>query len=48
VLLLVLGILAWLTARRKGASRIAVVVPVLASIYLVALGIAWWAMSAKP
>jgi predicted phosphoribosyltransferase len=48
VLLLVLGILAWLAARRKGASRIAVAVPVLASIYLVALGIAWWAMSAKP
>ena len=29
VLLLALGILAWLTARRQGAGRIAVAVPVL-------------------
>jgi hypothetical protein len=48
LLLIVLGILAWLSVRRQGSGRIAVVVPVLASIYLVALGIAWWAMSAKP
>jgi hypothetical protein len=48
VLLIVLGILAWLSVRRQGSGRIAVVVPVLASIYLVALGVAWWAMSAKP
>ena len=48
VLLIVLGILAWLSVRRQGSGRIAVVVPVLASVYLVALGVAWWAMSAKP
>jgi hypothetical protein len=48
ILLIALGILAWMSVRRQGVGRIAVAVPVLASIYLVALGIAWWAMSAKP
>jgi hypothetical protein len=48
VLLIIVGIFAWLTARKQGAGRVAVVVPVLASIYLVALGVAWFAMSAKP
>jgi hypothetical protein len=48
VLLLVLGVLAWISARRGGAGRIALAVPVLASVYVVALGVAWWAMSAKP
>jgi hypothetical protein len=48
LLLIVLGILAWVSVRRQGAGRAAVAVPVLASIYIVALGIAWWAMSAKP
>ncbi len=48
VLLIVLGIIAWISVRRQGLGRLAVVPPVLATIYLVALGIAWWAMSAKP
>jgi hypothetical protein len=48
VLLLVLGLLAWLSARRGGVGRLSFVVPVLASVYVVALGVAWWAMSAKP
>jgi hypothetical protein len=48
LLLIALGILAWVSVRRQGAGRAAVAVPVLAAIYLVALGIAWWAMSAKP
>jgi hypothetical protein len=48
ILLIIVGILAWLTARKQGAGRAAVAVPVLASIYLVALGVAWFAMSAKP
>jgi asparagine N-glycosylation enzyme membrane subunit Stt3 len=48
VLLLVLGILAWLSLRRNGIGRLALAVPVLASVYLVALGVAWFAMSAKP
>jgi hypothetical protein len=47
ILLIVMLILAWLAARRP-SFRGAVVVPWLASIYLVALGIAWFAMSAKP
>jgi hypothetical protein len=48
LLLLLLGILAWLWARRKGVGRVGAVVPWLASIYVVALGIAAFAMSAKP
>jgi hypothetical protein len=47
LLVLVLLILAWL-ASRKPASRVAAVVPWLASVYVVALGVAWFAMSAKP
>jgi hypothetical protein len=48
LLLIALGILSWVSVRRQGGGRAAVVVPVLAGVYLVALGIAWWAMSAKP
>jgi hypothetical protein len=49
VLLLLLGILAWLSARRGGLGRrLALAVPVLASVYLAALAVAWWAMSTKP
>jgi hypothetical protein len=47
VLLLVTLILAWFAAKRE-RFRAAAAVPWLASIYLVALGIAWFAMSAKP
>lgn len=48
LLLIALGILAWISVRRQGVGRAAGAVPVLAGIYVVALGIAWWAMSAKP
>jgi hypothetical protein len=48
LLLIALGILAWVSVRRQGVGRAAVAVPVLAAIYVVALGIAGWAMSAKP
>ncbi len=48
LLLIALGILAWVSVRRQGVGRAALAVPVLAGIYIVALGIAWWAMSAKP
>jgi len=48
ILLIIVGILAWLAARKQGVGRAAMAVPVLASIYLVALGVAWFAMSAKP
>jgi len=47
ILVIVMLILAWLAARRPG-FRGAVAVPWLASVYLLALGIAWFAMSAKP
>jgi hypothetical protein len=47
LLIVVMLVLAWLS-RRKLKSRAAAVVPWLASVYLVALGIAWFAMSAKP
>jgi hypothetical protein len=48
LLLIALGILAWVSVRRRGIGRAAVAVAMLAGIYVVALGIAWWAMSAKP
>ena len=47
VLIIVMLVLAWLS-RRKLESRSAAVVPWLATVYIVALGIAWFAMSAKP
>jgi hypothetical protein len=47
ILVLVLLILAWLSSRR-GTSRVAAVVPWLASIYVLALGVAWFAMAGKP
>jgi hypothetical protein len=48
ILLIALGVLAWLSARRGGVGRAAVAVAILAPIYLAALAVAWWAMSAKP
>jgi hypothetical protein len=45
VLLLVTTLLAWLASRRP---RLVPWVAGLASLYVVALGIAWFAMSAKP
>jgi hypothetical protein len=47
-LLIVLGILAWVWKRREGTGALALVVPVLASVYVLALGVAWFAMSGKP
>jgi hypothetical protein len=46
LLVIVMVILAWLG--RSPKSRVAVAVPWLASILLVGLAIAWFAMSAKP
>jgi hypothetical protein len=48
VVLLVLGILAWIWKRREGAGNLALVLPLLASVCLVAFGVAWFAMSGKP
>jgi hypothetical protein len=45
ILLIVLGILAWLSVRR---GRPFLAVPLLATLYVLALGVAWFAMSAKP
>jgi hypothetical protein len=48
ILLIAIGILAGVAARRGGTGRAAGAVAVLAPIYLMALGVAWFAMSAKP
>jgi hypothetical protein len=47
LLIIVMLVLAFLSARRPG-FRGAAAVPWLASIYLVALGVAWFAMTGKP
>jgi hypothetical protein len=47
LLIIVMLVLGRLSARRR-ETRMAAVVPWLATIYLVALGIAWFAMTAKP
>jgi hypothetical protein len=46
VVLLVLTLLGWLALRRQG--RTAAVFAWVSALYLVALGVAWWAMSTKP
>jgi hypothetical protein len=48
ILLIALSVLAWVSARRGGAGRASVAVAILAPVYLAALAVAWWAMSAKP
>ena len=45
VLLIVTGILAWLSVRR---GRVLLAVPILATICVLAYAIAWFAMSGKP
>ena len=53
LLLVVLTVLAWRAARRPSAApgerpRTSTAVASLTPIYLVALAVAWWAMSTKP
>ena len=48
VLIVVLLVLGYLSARRAGKGRVATAFAVLAPLYLVALAVAWFAMSAKP
>src|SRR5919202_1531706 len=53
LLLLVLTVLAWRAARRPPAApgerpRTSTAVAALTPVYLVALAVAWWAMSTKP
>jgi hypothetical protein len=45
ILLLITGILIWISVRR---GRLLLAVPILAALYVVALGVAWVAMSGKP
>jgi hypothetical protein len=47
-LLIVLGITAWLWKRRGGTEALALIVALLATVYVLALGVAWFAMSGKP
>jgi hypothetical protein len=48
ILLIALGVVAWVSARRGGVGRASVALAILAPVYLAALAVAWWAMSAKP
>jgi hypothetical protein len=48
VLLIILGVLAFLSARRGGTGRTTATFALLAPVYLLALAVAWFAMSAKP
>jgi hypothetical protein len=48
LVLIPLIVVAGIAVRRRSVGRLATAVPVLASIYLAALAVAWWAMSAKP
>ncbi len=48
LLLVALIVISYLAARRGGVGRLATTVPILAGIYLAALAVAWWVMSAKP
>jgi hypothetical protein len=48
LVLLPLLVTGFLAARRETVNRLALAVPLLASIYLAALGVAVWAMTAKP
>jgi hypothetical protein len=47
LLLLVTTVIAWRWTRRPDASWPATTVAVLTCLYLVALGVAWWVMTAK-
>jgi hypothetical protein len=48
VVVLALLVLGHLSARRGGTGRSATAFPIVACLYLVALAVAWFAMSAKP
>ena len=48
ILLIALAVLAWVSARRGGMGRASMALAILAPVYLAALAVAWWAMSAKP
>lgn len=47
-LILIMAVIAYLNARRSGGGRLGTALAVLAPITLVALAVAWWAMTARP
>jgi hypothetical protein len=48
IVLIAIGVVAYLSSRRGGSGRLATALTILAPIYLLALGIAMWAMTTKP
>jgi len=48
IVLIAIGVIAFMSSRRGGGGRLATALAVLASIYLLALGVAMWAMTARP
>lgn len=48
IVLIAIGVIAFMSSRRGGSGRLATALAVLAPIYLLALGIAMWAMTTKP
>jgi hypothetical protein len=48
VLILIMAVLAYLSARRSGAGRLAIALAVIAPITLIALAVGWWAMTTRP
>ena len=48
IVLIAIGVVAFLSARKGGTGRLATAVAVLASFYVLALGVAMWAMTTRP
>jgi hypothetical protein len=48
IILIAIGVVAFLSARKGGTGRLATAVAVLASMYVLALGVAMWAMTVRP
>lgn len=48
IVVIPLIVVAWLSARKGGVGRLAVATPILAAIYLAALAVALFSMTAKP
>ena len=48
IVLIAIGVIAFMSSRRGGSGRLATALAVLAPIYLLALGVAMWAMTTRP
>ena len=48
IVLIAIVVIAFMSSRRGGSGRLATALAVLAPIYLLALGVAMWAMTARP